>query len=772
MPPSPAPPDPASPAAPSASMPTYGAYLEPALGAAVAAAPASLAPPRLRSSPVAVTPPPPPQGPPALAAAVRSPTSVSAVSVVSAAPSASSAVATAVAPPSFHSNPVSVYVFLTSHPHDPLVPSLRPDGALILRPPKRMTHPLAAPSSVAAVAAANVPVYPIGGASGLPSGGPGVVVAVNVTLVALKLRVSRARRRRVRRMMTQQRQQQQQQQQQQVPNLQAVPSRQRRSRSLRRGAPDTSSRSRSRSRSAFADAVAGLFGTAPRPPVFGSTSDTTATTSATTSKPGPRSGRRPSVASSVVSKALPLPPKVPRPDLASPNQEISNAHTSAAAAAAAEGNVVAEPVPRPSVGSLESTATSASAEASSLSAASFTTPISADDPDAVFYSLDAGATVALASPSAPLPAPTAVSLHQSLPTSFQSLPRPPPPPLPTFDETDALLASHRPGRRVVFKMVSPQMPRDLLLFTRSPDDFRAFRAFLLRSRARVLSGTPLSPIRPPPPPIVDDAEDADVDDDDVGAGGQGGRPGRVVPAGDGVALLASLRDSDESNRFCAACGRPGPAWLAFEQNTAVAIIVCDDCSGLFRGHPTFTVRSFLFDVSVFTAVSPARTAARKAANAANSAVLARAVATGTVTPLPRSLQSLASAAAAARTTSRARSLSATAATPAAISPAMAPSASTSRTLPVVRPHPLLLATDPGPRTTASGSAIAIAAAAPSRRPQLSPALFRSRTADSAPPAMLSPISQQSQSHPLPAHSQHYQQHPYYTPQLRPAHPLT
>ncbi|KAJ1563886.1 hypothetical protein HK405_000391, partial [Cladochytrium tenue] len=80
------------------------------------------------------------------------------------------------------------------------------------------------------------------------------------------------------------------------------------------------------------------------------------------------------------------------------------------------------------------------------------------------------------------------------------------------------------------------------------------------------------------------------------------------------------------------------------------------CSGLFRGHPTFTVRSFLYDVNVFTAESPALTASRNAANAANAVVLARADAAGTIPPLPRPLQALAPAAA-AKSRSRSRSLS-------------------------------------------------------------------------------------------------------------------
>ncbi|KAJ1554366.1 hypothetical protein HK405_005272 [Cladochytrium tenue] len=351
MPPSPAPPpDPVSPAAPSSLLPPHGLYLEPTPGAASPIAP-------VRSSPIRATPPSP-QASPALAAAVRSSTF------------ASTSTTAAAAPPSFHSNPVSVYVFLESHPHDPLVPSLRPlDGALLLRAPKRMTHPLAAPSPAAATAAsATAPVSPIGGAAGVPTGRPGVVVAVNVALVTLKLRVSRTRRRRVRRMIAQQRQQQKSQ----VADSVSAPFRQQRTRSLRRRAPDASSRSRSRPRPAFADVVAGLFGTASRPPVFGATSDTatavaaTAPTSGATS--GHRSGRRPSFASSAASKAPTLPPpKFPRPDLASAILAIPQTSEDAgqirpAAATATEDDNATEPVPRPSVGSLESTATSASAD--------------------------------------------------------------------------------------------------------------------------------------------------------------------------------------------------------------------------------------------------------------------------------------------------------------------------------------------------------------------------------------------------------------------------
>ncbi|KAJ3084505.1 hypothetical protein HDU99_000507 [Rhizoclosmatium hyalinum] len=67
----------------------------------------------------------------------------------------------------------------------------------------------------------------------------------------------------------------------------------------------------------------------------------------------------------------------------------------------------------------------------------------------------------------------------------------------------------------------------------------------------------------------------------------------------GRALLTWLVQKDPSNARCGGCGRPDPQWLAVQRDMWVGLIVCDACSGFYRGRPDFLVRSFLFDVSVF-----------------------------------------------------------------------------------------------------------------------------------------------------------------------------
>ncbi|KAJ1560012.1 hypothetical protein HK405_008549, partial [Cladochytrium tenue] len=149
---------------------------------------------------------------------------------------------------------------------------------------------------------------------------------------------------------------------------------------------------------------------------------------------------------------------------------------------------------------------------------------------------------------------------------------------PAFDEHEAQLSSSRSARRkVVFKIVMPS--REVVLVANNPADFREFRRFVEENRVRILSG-------------------ASEERKSGGGGGGNGLDDDVSSIAedesfsavhtDGRGILRKLMDADESNRFCAGCGVPDPEWVALEH-----------CSGVYRGHTNYIVRSFLFDVSLF-----------------------------------------------------------------------------------------------------------------------------------------------------------------------------
>ncbi|KAJ3070724.1 hypothetical protein HDU98_006245 [Podochytrium sp. JEL0797] len=117
-----------------------------------------------------------------------------------------------------------------------------------------------------------------------------------------------------------------------------------------------------------------------------------------------------------------------------------------------------------------------------------------------------------------------------------------------------------------FRVISPSA--QLPLYTKSHDEFSRFRRALDAARCLLLAqnGTPCC-----------DSKDA----------------------AEGKALLDWLCKEDASNQRCGGCGRSEPAWFALEKHELLGLIVCDACSGWYRGLPEFIVRSFLFDVSVF-----------------------------------------------------------------------------------------------------------------------------------------------------------------------------
>ncbi|KAJ3204660.1 hypothetical protein HDU67_009388 [Dinochytrium kinnereticum] len=132
-------------------------------------------------------------------------------------------------------------------------------------------------------------------------------------------------------------------------------------------------------------------------------------------------------------------------------------------------------------------------------------------------------------------------------------------------------APHPSDQRVEFKMVSPN--QSFSARAESIAVYQMFRTLLERERSRALMG-----------------ED-------------GGKVEGEVALMDGRAMLKSLRDADDSNTSCGSCGAEDPEWVAIEKEMLVALIVCENCSGYYRGKPAFMVRSFLYDVSLFQQTS-------------------------------------------------------------------------------------------------------------------------------------------------------------------------
>ncbi|KAJ3193163.1 hypothetical protein HK101_005318 [Irineochytrium annulatum] len=145
----------------------------------------------------------------------------------------------------------------------------------------------------------------------------------------------------------------------------------------------------------------------------------------------------------------------------------------------------------------------------------------------------------------------------------------------------AAAAAVAADQKVDFKIVSPNLQEHFYARADSLRTYQAFRHLLEKERSRVFSGQGGSE-------LTDASESADA------------ALGAIV---DGRHLLKLLREADESNCTCAGCGAENPDWVAIERNLLVALIVCENCSGVYRGKESFAVRSFLYDVSLFQDVT-------------------------------------------------------------------------------------------------------------------------------------------------------------------------
>ncbi|KAI9339428.1 hypothetical protein DFJ73DRAFT_568661 [Zopfochytrium polystomum] len=182
-----------------------------------------------------------------------------------------------------------------------------------------------------------------------------------------------------------------------------------------------------------------------------------------------------------------------------------------------------------------------------------------------------------------------------------------------FDENDDQL-SGKSQKKIVFKIITPS--REVIMSTSSSSDFKEFRNFIEQNRARILSGF-------------------NEQDDDLSSIGDEAH--FSVTVNEGRRMLKFLKDAHESNRMCASCGMPDPEWVAYERSMNITILLCEVCSGVYRGHANYFVRSFLYDISLFQDTqSESYRVVQSTVNVQSVAELLRASELGTI-PAPPSL---------------------------------------------------------------------------------------------------------------------------------------
>ncbi|KAI9340756.1 hypothetical protein DFJ73DRAFT_549162 [Zopfochytrium polystomum] len=362
-------------------------------------------------------------------------------------------------PATFHSNPISILLFLRSHPNDPLVPSIHSEN-LVLRAPKRMSHPLANPLD-------------------------GVFLSAPIVLVTLKIRKRKM--------------------------------------------------SQSSATGKIGSAISGVL-------KLGYSLGKALENSPTKNIGKPRSTPDLSIASGtspipVVASTSPPPA---RADEAGGSKSDDGASPVSL--------VFEEPAPRTSISSAESE---------------------------MFWSGGSNHSTSVGTVTPAPPVPSGSSAYVSTSATFTSNRR-----IGTgFDLNEDQLSSQSANKKVVFKLITPS--REVVLFAKTPAQFRSFKAFIERNRAAVLAGGS----------IGEDDNDLDSIEDDSKFSAD--------PVKDGRKLLRDLKDCDASNRICGACGLQEPEWLAWERSLDVAILVCEDCSGIYRSQDNYAVRSFLYDVALF-----------------------------------------------------------------------------------------------------------------------------------------------------------------------------
>ncbi|KAI9335443.1 hypothetical protein DFJ73DRAFT_31630 [Zopfochytrium polystomum] len=234
-----------------------------------------------------------------------------------------------------------------------------------------------------------------------------------------------------------------------------------------------------------------------------------------------------------------------------------------------------EPVPRTSIGSVDSEAfwsgDSSAASTTTVGQLRLVPPVPA-------LPNIPGSAPSPSAPSAPS-APSSIGSGPVIALSSSPSPSinaPKPRKIGTgFDENEDQLSSHSSHKKVVFKIITPS--REVVMHASSPADFKEFRTFVEINRAQILAGG--------------------LDNDDGNSIGDEGEF-NVAP-NEGKRLLKLLKELSESNRYCASCGARGPDWVAYERSYSIPILVCEDCSGLYRGESNYFVRSFMFDVSLF-----------------------------------------------------------------------------------------------------------------------------------------------------------------------------
>ncbi|KAI8844080.1 hypothetical protein BJ741DRAFT_704370 [Chytriomyces cf. hyalinus JEL632] len=149
------------------------------------------------------------------------------------------------------------------------------------------------------------------------------------------------------------------------------------------------------------------------------------------------------------------------------------------------------------------------------------------------------------------------------------------------------------SQRVHFQVLSPSLTNPLFLFALNMEEFNTLRCCLDNLRLTALAGNAK---------ICCDIEASEVERTDLDLP----CTESLCPPlnANGSTLLQWLRSRDPSNKRCGGCGccDPPPSWAAVYKSGDTAVyplVVCDNCSGFYRGVPDFAVRSFLLDVSVF-----------------------------------------------------------------------------------------------------------------------------------------------------------------------------
>ncbi|KAJ3241943.1 hypothetical protein HDU77_010910 [Chytriomyces hyalinus] len=149
------------------------------------------------------------------------------------------------------------------------------------------------------------------------------------------------------------------------------------------------------------------------------------------------------------------------------------------------------------------------------------------------------------------------------------------------------------SQRVHFQVLSPSLTNPLFLFALNMEEFNTLRCCLDNLRLTALAGNAK---------ICCDIEASEVERADLDLS----CTESLCPPlnANGSTLLQWLRSRDPSNKRCGGCGcrDPPPSWAAVYKSGDTAVhplVVCDNCSGFYRGVPDFAVRSFLLDVSVF-----------------------------------------------------------------------------------------------------------------------------------------------------------------------------